>query len=258
MQVDSLKYLSDCTIKYGADRMEKHSEAIWSSVKEIIFTSTGQPSLSINLESLNSHSFQGDEITTEALTLLQKMVVGSNGLFLRLIINDEDIKDIFNILNIHTCFNDFPLQSRQRLNAVGHILYKSANASVASCDHVFESFFPRLLDIVGISVDQFQNNKVSPPRSFNFGALYLCIELLAACRDLIANSDEHTCSVKEKSYSILQTSSGSMVQLFSSTFPVIVKKDLHDAEFYCAGIFFWGVFLEWYRMPENLQFYPNV
>lgn len=142
--------------------MKKHSEAIWSSVKEIIFTSIGQPTLSINTESLNSPSFQEKEITTEALRLLQKMVLESNGLFLTLIVNDEDIKDIFNILNIYTCYNDFPLQSRQRLNAVGHILYKSANASVASCDHVFESFFPRLLDFMGISVDQYHNNKISP------------------------------------------------------------------------------------------------
>lgn len=238
MQIDSLKYLSDCTVKYGADRMEKHCEAIWSSLKEIIFTSIGQPSLSINLESLNSLSFQGNEITAEALRLLQKMVVESNGLFIRLIINDEDIKDIFNILNIYTFYNDFPLQSRQRLNAVGHILYNSANASVASCNEVFESFFPRLLDIVGIHVDQSQNNKISPSGNKNFGALYLCIELLAACRDLISSSDEHTCSVKEKSYSMLQTFSCSMVQLLNSTFPGIIKKDLHDAEFYCAGIFF--------------------
>lgn len=218
--------------------MKKHSEAIWSSVKEIIFTSIGQPTLPINTESLNSPSFQEKEITTEALRLLQKMVLESNGLFLTLIVNDEDIKDIFNILNIYTCYNDFPLQSRQRLNAVGHILYKSANASVASCDHVFESFFPRLLDFMGISVDQYHNNKISPSRSLNFGALYLCIELLAACRDLIASCDEHTCSVKEKSYCMLQTFSCSIVQLLSSTFSGIVKKDLHDAEFYCAGIFF--------------------
>ncbi|XP_038898521.1 MMS19 nucleotide excision repair protein homolog isoform X2 [Benincasa hispida] len=234
-KIDSLKYLSDCSLNYGADRMKKHSEAIWSSVKEIIFTSIGQPSLSINIESLNSPSFQENEITTEALILLQKMVVESNEFFLRLIIDDEDIKDIFNILNIYTCYNDFPLQSRQRLNAVGHILYKSANASVASCDHVFESFFPRLLDFVGISVGRSHNNKVSPSRNFNFGALYLCIELLAACRDLIASSDEPTCSVKEKSYCMLQTSSCSLVQLLSSTFSGIVKKDLHDTEeFYCA------------------------
>lgn len=233
-----MKYLSDCTVKYGADKMKKHSEAIWSSVKEIIFTSIGQPNLSINTESLNSPSFQENEMTTEALRLLQKMVVESNGLFLTLIINDEDIKDIFNILNIYTCYNDYPLQSRQRLNAVGHILYTSASASVASCDHVFESYFHRLLEFLGISVDQYHNDKISPVISLNFGALYLCIEVIAACRDLIASTDENTCSVKEKSYSMLQTFSRSMVQLLSSTFPGIVKQDLHDAEFHCAGIFF--------------------
>ncbi|KAL0562327.1 hypothetical protein IC582_002781 [Cucumis melo] len=233
-KIDSLKYLSDCTVKYGADKMKKHSEAIWSSVKEIIFTSIGQPNLSINTESLNSPSFQENEMTTEALRLLQKMVVESNGLFLTLIINDEDIKDIFNILNIYTCYNDYPLQSRQRLNAVGHILYTSASASVASCDHVFESYFHRLLEFLGISVDQYHNDKISPVISLNFGALYLCIEVIAACRDLIASTDENTCSVKEKSYSMLQTFSRSMVQLLSSTFPGIVKQDLHDAEFHCA------------------------
>ncbi|XP_023547397.1 MMS19 nucleotide excision repair protein homolog isoform X1 [Cucurbita pepo subsp. pepo] len=233
-KIDSLKYLSDCTVKYGADRMEKHSEAIWSSVKEIIFTSIEQPFLSFNLESLDSPSFQGNEMIIEALRLLQKMVVESNGSFLRLIINDEDIKEIFNILNIYTCYNDLPLQSRQRLNAVGHILYKSANASVASCNHVFESFFLRLLDFVGISVDQSDNYKISPSRNFNFGALYLCIELLAACRDLYASCDEQTCSVKEKSYNMLQTFSCALVQLLNSTFPGTAKKDLHDDEFYCA------------------------
>ncbi|XP_022154542.1 MMS19 nucleotide excision repair protein homolog isoform X3 [Momordica charantia] len=230
-KIDSLKYLSDCTVKYGADRMEKHHEAIWSSLKEIIFTSIGQPSLSINSDALNSPR---DEITTEALGLLQKILVESNGLFLGLIINDEDIKDIFNILNIYTCYNEFPQQSRQRLNAVGCILYNLANASVASCNEVFESFFPRLLDIVGISANQVRSNEISPSGNFNFGALYLCIELLAACRGLIVSCDEHTFSVKEKSFSMLQTFSCSMVQVLTSTFPGIIEKDLHDAEFYCA------------------------
>ncbi|KAJ6706369.1 DNA REPAIR/TRANSCRIPTION PROTEIN MET18/MMS19 [Salix purpurea] len=119
-KVDSLKYLSYCTSKYGAERIAKHAGAIWCSLKDAIFTS-GQPLvLSFTPESLGGLSCQENEIAAEALTLLEKS------------------------------YNEIPSQSTQKMYSVGRILYVSVKASVASCSRIFQNFFPCLMESMGL------------------------------------------------------------------------------------------------------------
>ncbi|KAK9281071.1 hypothetical protein L1049_003964 [Liquidambar formosana] len=181
-KVDSLKYLSNCTLKYGVDRMEKHAEAIWASLKTAIYALPEEPILSLMSESLDGMCFQENEIAKEALILLQKLILQNNDLFLSLIVGDEDINMIINHIDSFKSYNDIPLQSKQKLHAVGCILYVAAKASISSCNRVFESFFLRLMDTLGPSVRDssgfcFRNDNHALSEKLNFGALYLSIEV---------------------------------------------------------------------------------
>ncbi|KAK3028881.1 hypothetical protein RJ639_039890, partial [Escallonia herrerae] len=105
-KVESLKYLSYCTVKYGAERMAKHVGALWSSLKDVIFTSA----FALDAESRNSMEFQVNEIATEAFLLLQKVILQDDGSFLSLILGDDDINTVMNSLASFKDYDDIPIQ----------------------------------------------------------------------------------------------------------------------------------------------------
>ncbi|XWS20223.1 hypothetical protein CRYUN_Cryun31cG0081600 [Craigia yunnanensis] len=235
-KVDSLRYLSDCTVKYGVDRMAKHGEAVWSSLKDAIFTSLDSV-LSFTPESLEG--LCQNEIATEALSLLQKLILQNTNLFLDLIVGDEDINMIVNMISSYKSYHEIPSQSKQRLHAVGRILSTSAKASTASCNRVFECFFSRLMDILGISVRNSSEHPSSDEsilisKRYNHGALYLSIELLSACRDLISSSETilaASAHTEETWNYLLQSFSPSLTQAFCSA-SLCTSDDTHDADMY--------------------------
>ncbi|XWS18947.1 hypothetical protein CRYUN_Cryun32bG0088600 [Craigia yunnanensis] len=237
-KVDSLRYLSDCTVKYGVDRMAKHGEAIWASLKDAIFTSLDSV-LSFTAESLGGLGLAENEIAAEALSLLQKLIVQNTNLFLDLIVDDEDINMIFNMISSYKTYHEIPSQSKQRLHAVGRILSTSAKATSLSCNRVFECFFSRLMDILGLSVRNSSGHPSSDERiliskRYNHGALFLSIELLSACRDLIGSSETilaafaHT---EETWKYLLQSFSPSLTMAFCSA-SICTSEDTHDADMY--------------------------
>ncbi|XP_019196982.1 PREDICTED: MMS19 nucleotide excision repair protein homolog isoform X1 [Ipomoea nil] len=187
-KVESLKYLSYCTSKYGGDRMAKYFEALWSALKDVLFIRP-QSTLSIEFELVDGMGFQESEIMIQALELLQMVVQRSNGSFLSFILADEDIKTFMNSLNGLKDFDNASAQNKQRLHAVGCILSASARSSFASCDAVFQNFFTSLMDALTFSVEIPSKDSVVLSRRFNFGALYLAVELLCACRCLVLNCD---------------------------------------------------------------------
>lgn len=175
-KIESLKYLSHCTVKYGAQRMLKHHEALWSSLKDAVFTSATS-SLAVGPE------HQDNKIVAEALILLQKLIQQDNASFLNLILKDVEISTTLKTLSNYKSFYDITEPDRQRLNAVGRILYVSAAASTASCNAVFQSFFSGLINGLGsMTLDE------KP----HFGYLYICVELLAACRTLVVGPSSTT------------------------------------------------------------------
>ncbi|XP_050286018.1 MMS19 nucleotide excision repair protein homolog isoform X2 [Quercus robur] len=235
-KLDSLKYLSSCTSNYGPERMAKHARAIWLSIKDALYTSLQEPTLSFTSESLDGLVFQENEIAKEALTLLQQVIMQNNGLFLSLIVEDEDINIILNTVPTYESYNDIPLQGKLKLFAAGCILSISTKTSVACCHMIFESFFPRLMEILGLSEKNLSGDH-SPKDNYliskrlNFGALYLSVELLAACRDLIAGSTQIACksvSTYETSYCMLHSFSNLLTKAFCST----LVTSPHDADIY--------------------------
>ncbi|OMO70965.1 Armadillo-like helical, partial [Corchorus capsularis] len=237
-KVDSLRYLSDCVVKYGVDRVAEHGDAIWSSLKDAVFTSADSV-LSFTPESIEAQGLPENEIAAEALSVLQKLIVQNTSLFLDLIVADSDINAIFNTISSYKSYHEIPSQSKQRLHAVGHILSISTKASTASCNRIFECFFSQLMDILGLSSRHSSANPCPDEnmmilKKCNHGALYLTIELLSACRDLIASSETIIAAsdhIEEKWSYMLQSFSSSLMKAFCSA-SIPTGQDTHDAEKY--------------------------
>ncbi|XP_021749612.1 MMS19 nucleotide excision repair protein homolog isoform X2 [Chenopodium quinoa] len=195
-KIDSLKYLSDCTVKYGPDRIAKHAEAIWNSLKAAICNLPRGPSEDVSSfasDLSNGMIFEENEITKEALNLLQKVASQQNSGFLNLVLKDRDINNLINSFTASGSSDSIPPQNEQELCFVGRIFSVLAKASTSSCNAVFDTLFLRLLDNLRVPADNDKKNVLaidsdSPYQKLNFSALYLCVEILGACRELAVAS----------------------------------------------------------------------
>lgn len=194
LQVESLKYLSYCTLKYGSDRMSRHAEVLWFTLKDILYTSP-QSALSLESESAGVLGLKGTDIMDEAVLLLQELTRQNGGSLLNFILSDEEINTFINSFTQHKDVNDIPLQRKQRLHAIGLLLSVSAKSSASFCNRVFEKFFPHLMETLGLLIgnpsenDYHVEDNLRPAR-LNFEALYLCVELLDASRYLVVGMKE--------------------------------------------------------------------
>lgn len=229
-------------MKYGADRIEKHAKAMWSSIKDAIYGSH-EPTLSFASESLDGVGFRDNVILTESLNLLDTVFKQNSGLFLSWIIGDEDINLIFKSISSYKTYKEISLQSKQKLHAVGSILSVSAKASPAACNSVMESFFPCLMHPLGLSVgnstqDCFPNDGNVLRGKLNHGALYLCIELMTACRELMASSEEFksvAAPANERWYCLLRSYSASLAKALRSTLETSANEDSYETNVYFGG-----------------------
>ncbi|KAL2332331.1 hypothetical protein Fmac_019912 [Flemingia macrophylla] len=192
-KIDSLKYLRVCSSKYGAKKIAKYARAIWPSVKDTLCTYLGEPEFSFTVAPVDGIGFPENEIVIEALFLLQQLIVQNSSLLVSLIIDDEDVNQIFKTIAAYEIYDAIPVQEKKKLHAIGRILYITAKSTMPSCNAVFESFFSRMIDHLGFSVsniDSFPSGDIFNSQRVKFGCLYLCIELLAGCKELIVGSDE--------------------------------------------------------------------
>lgn len=219
--------------------MAKHVEALWSALKDALYTSV-QADLPLGLELLDDTSFQDNEIVTEALVLLQKVISQSNSVILDLIVSDKDVNTTMD--TIHSCkdYNDIPIQIKQRLHAVGRVLSVSTGASTYSCNKVFGSFFPRVMDAL-VTSDQNPDKDIVISARCNIGAIYLCTELLAASRALVVGADEFiTPNVPDHETwcNMLYNFSSSLTTVFICTLATETDEKYSDAYLHYGGIFF--------------------
>lgn len=223
--------------------MAKHAGAIWISLKNAISTSLLESSKSFTSPSLNGLGFEENEITTEAFSLLQTVFIQNSDLFSSLIMDDEDISTTFNNITSYGSYNDIPLQGKQRLHVVGRILYIATKTNISCCNRFYESFFPCLMDILEISKrnssgDCFQNENYSFAKRLHFGAVYLCVELLSAYRDLIMDSREmatDSVPAHEACCCMLQKFSLSLINAFCSTLGTGAIEVSDDVDTYFRG-----------------------
>ncbi|XP_020105723.1 MMS19 nucleotide excision repair protein homolog isoform X5 [Ananas comosus] len=94
-KLDSLKYLTNCLRCYGADRMLKHSKAIWLNLKDVIFSFPPQRPLVLTTESSQDTERVEHQIGKEALSCLQTAMLcltsPDKDVFINLILEDEDV-----------------------------------------------------------------------------------------------------------------------------------------------------------------------
>ncbi|XP_031387359.1 MMS19 nucleotide excision repair protein homolog isoform X1 [Punica granatum] len=224
-KVDALKYLNHCSLKYGPERMAKHAEAIWRLLKDTILLSLRELILSFSPESLDTLETPRNEIADGALTFLETAVAQNNDLFLNLILGDADVNLIIQSISSYKSYTEISSEMKERVHAVGRILAVSAKTSIASCNRVFGSIRPCLLEALGISVRDLYGNHPHghehvDSEEISFGALFLSVLLLEASRDLIVGSEKATFlpnSGPEASHSIFQGFATGFERAFIST-----------------------------------------
>nr|XP_043614238.1 MMS19 nucleotide excision repair protein homolog [Erigeron canadensis] len=210
-KIEAFKYLSYSVVKYGTRGILEHLEAIWSSLKEAVFSSV--PS------NLTVGPFEDNKIVDEALILLEKLIQQDDSSFLNLVLKDVDMNMTLKSLSNYTSYDDITMTEKQRLTAVGRILYVITAASMGSCNAIFQGFFTELVQ--GLLATTQEKNHVSG--RLNFGYLYICVELLAACKTLVKTTsiaypeNETWCSVLHGFCSSL-----------TSTFVKSMKKNTQD------------------------------
>ncbi|CAH8361669.1 unnamed protein product [Eruca vesicaria subsp. sativa] len=215
-KVDSLRCLNDCVVKYGVNRMKKHYKDLWPALKDALYSFT-ETDLSFGLESLTSPGFEMGEIHREAIDLLQRLVKQDIS-FLGLVVDDTRVNMISDTISRYSRFEDMPDTSKLEVLVVSQILSVSARASVESCNKIFETFFFRLMNTLGIvektsTGDLVHNGNSTASTRLYHGGLHLCIELLTASKDLIPSSEE--CS-STPWCSIVNRFSVSLIETFTS------------------------------------------
>lgn len=229
--------------------MEKHARAIWSSIKDALSTYLEEPVVSVTSEVLVGVNFQKNEIVTEALSLLELLINQNSGLLVSFIIDDEDVNMVLNSMACHEKYNDIPVQGKLKLHVIGCLLYVTAKTSFSSCNLVFHSLFPRLMDALGFSkgeINSLPNDNMLPPTGVKFGLLYLCIELLSGCKDLILLSEETGLGgdfEHETFCTMLNDFSSSLFNAFGSSLSFSADNHLLEADIYIGGnisLFFIG------------------
>lgn len=247
-KVDSLICLKDCAVNYGVNRMKKHYKGIWSAIKDALYASTGTD-LSFGLESLTSPGFEMNEIHIEAANLLQRLVKQDIS-FLGLVADDIRVKMIFDTISRYSRYEEMPDTSKLEVLVVSQILFVSARASVESCNTIFETFFVRLMNTLGIvektsSGDLVHNENSTVSTRLYHGGLHLCIELLTASKDLIPSSEENSStpeSAQQSWCSIVNRFSVSLIEAFTSAVQSSNDDCSADAYLGVKGLLAMGMF----------------
>ena len=219
--------------------MKKHYKGIWSAIKDALYASTGTD-LSFGLESLTSPGFEMNEIHIEAANLLQRLVKQDIS-FLGLVADDIRVKMIFDTISRYSRYEEMPDTSKLEVLVVSQILFVSARASVESCNTIFETFFVRLMNTLGIvektsSGDLVHNENSTVSTRLYHGGLHLCIELLTASKDLIPSSEEDSSTpgcAQQSWCSIVNKFSASLIEAFTSA--VQSSNDDCTADAYLGG-----------------------
>lgn len=225
LQLDSLKYLGSCMLHYGADRMFKHANAIWSALKDVIFSFSPQGTIFASVsKSAEDVESQESQIAKEALICLQVAIsqlnYNNSEPFISLILVDRDVEKFFASVCLVRSYLSISKESRRQLSSLGSILSTAAKTSPDCCSRVLQKFLPRLMNVLGVSTSDSSHSGIKECKTFsnilNFGALYLCVELLASCRDLTMVAQDLSPQVPDIWWYLLKDFSGPLTLALKS------------------------------------------
>lgn len=190
--------------------------------------------MSFTLAPIDGIDFPKNEVVIEALSLLQELIVQNSSQLISLIIDDVDVNFIINNISSYEMYGTISVQEKKKLHAIGRILYITAKTSIPSCNAVFQSLLSKMMDDLGfsaINTDGLQNGGIVTSQRVNFGFLYLCIELLGGCRELVTLSEE-----KHGTYcTILHSFSAVLFNAFGSVLAVSADRCSPDLDIYIGG-----------------------
>jgi DNA repair/transcription protein MET18/MMS19 len=222
--------------------MKKHYGALWSALKDTFYSSTGTH-LSFAIESLTSPGFEMNEIHRDAVSLLQRLVKQDIS-FLGFVVDDTRINTVFDTIYRYPQYKEMPDPSKLEVLVISQILSVSAKASVQSCNIIFEAIFFRLMNTLGIvektsTGDVVQNGNSTVSTRLYHGGLHLCIELLAASKDLILGFEEcsPTSGCANSGCSMVKSFSVPLIQVFTSA--VCRSNDDSVVDVYLGGECLW-------------------
>ncbi|KAI0496487.1 hypothetical protein KFK09_022804 [Dendrobium nobile] len=228
-KIDSLKYLNKCLLNFGTERMLQHAQNIWFALKDVILNHLPQAEiLSSSVSVLGGDiKYHEHKIATEALICLKTTILQftcpNNVDFLTLIIDDNVVERSFCSVTMEGSYSDNDDKNYLKLSALGSILSVAANSSIFCCNRVFQDFFPRLMVALGIDLRTSKHSADAyveiVSQKFNYGALYLSVELLASSRDLIATvleSSNSKDSLRGSWWHLIQEFSGPLTSAFKS------------------------------------------
>ncbi|KAL8170444.1 hypothetical protein V2J09_022248 [Rumex salicifolius] len=234
-KIDSIKYLACCTVQYGSERIRKHADSLWHALKATIFSVSQELALSSAGDLLDGQGFQENDIAKEALVLLERVGIELGSDFLKLILSDEDMKQSIENISTFRSYSDISIENKQKLLAFACIISTLVKTSKTFCNNVSETLFMHLVDNLQVPHEAAQvtatvTSSDTHSQRLNFGALYVCIEILSASRDLAVSW------VEAKSKFHFENEPWCRVLLsFSNTLMKVFNFDLvvHRTEGYC-------------------------
>ncbi|XP_039793571.1 MMS19 nucleotide excision repair protein homolog isoform X2 [Panicum virgatum] len=221
-KLESLKYLDNCIRFYGADRMVRHASAVWLKLKEVIF-SLSPEQLLLTSGSPKDAEKNKNQMVSEALNCLKTAITyidsPDKDLFINLILLDEDIVNKIHSISSAEKSLLSSLEDLAQVHALGSVISILAESSTYFCTRVLQEHLTHLVDILGTSTDYESQCNGSSSAAINYGALYLCVQMLTSCREVALVSYAECSSIKlakESWWLILEKKLDQLIHLLGS------------------------------------------
>ncbi|KAG2640277.1 hypothetical protein PVAP13_2KG062600 [Panicum virgatum] len=222
-KLESLKYLDNCIRFYGAAR---HASAVWLKLKEVIF-SLSPEQLLLTTGSPKDAEKNKNQMVSEALNCLKTAITyidsPDKDLFINLILLDEDIVNKIHSISRAEKSILSSLEDLAQVHALGSVISILMESSTYFCTRVLQEHLTHLVDVLGTSTDyesqQLNTCNGSYSAAINFGALYLCVQMLTSCREVALVSYAECSSIKlakESWWLILEKKLDQLIHLLGS------------------------------------------
>ena len=202
--------------------MVRHASAVWLKLKEVIF-SLSPEQLLLTTGSPKDAEKNKNQMVSEALNCLKTAITyidsPDKDLFINLILLDEDIVNKIHSISSAEKSLLSSLEDLAQVHALGSVISILMESSTYFCTRVLQEHLTHLVDILGTSTDYESQCNGSSSAAINYGALYLCVQMLTSCREVALVSYAECSSIKlakESWWLILEKKLDQLIHLLGS------------------------------------------
>ena len=202
--------------------MVRHASAVWLKLKEVIF-SLSPEQLLLTSGSPKDAEKNKNQMVSEALNCLKTAITyidsPDKDLFINLILLDEDIVNKIHSISSAEKSLLSSLEDLAQVHALGSVISILAESSTYFCTRVLQEHLTHLVDILGTSTDYESQCNGPSSAAINYGALYLCVQMLTSCREVALVSYAECSSIKlakESWWLILEKKLDQLIHLLGS------------------------------------------